>query len=334
MEAQKGIPWFIVKAYAYGLMRRGWNLRDYVVYAAVANDGYEVVVCIGVQRSGKSNESLQIASWAKQASLVFKLNHISISDFKDHIANGGAPSEFIDSQQIQPTEREIYEAVLLCIQFTAGDFVGYLKAVPEDEPTDVVVWDDISGHYTNMSFRIDPESYAQVDSAFTVLGTKARIIITNIPNINRLTKNVKDHMTVQIFIGRNKLREIMRVFRLTMKHKTQMGEYLAQLETPTKFDIYAVPEWAWKIYEDRRIKLAQDVFNTLSENVDMDNAPDGFISVADAVKLARDNKLKWGVSTIQQGASRGLWKKAIAGGCLFIDKDSFEKMIEAESYKA
>ena len=325
-------PWFIIKAYAYGLMRKGWNLRDYIIYAAVANDGYEVVVCIGVQRSGKSNESLQIASWAKHATHVFQLNHISITEFQQHISEGGTPSEFIDAQPNQPTEKEIWEAVLRCIQFTAGDFVSYLNEVPDDQPTDVVVWDDISGHYTNMSFRIDPEAYAQIDSAFTVLGTKARVIITNIPNINRLTKNVKDHMTVQIFIGRNKLREISRVFRLTMRHQTRMKEYLAQLEKPTKFDIYAIPDWAWRIYEDRRIKLAKEVFESLSTQVDQENAPEGFISVADAVKLARDNGLKWGVSTVQQGGSRGLWKKATSGGYMFIEKESFVKMIEAESY--
>lgn len=327
-------PWFIVKAYAYGLMRKGWNLRDYVVYAAVANDGYEVIVCIGVQRSGKSNESLQIASWAKQATLVFELNHVSVTDFLKHVnEEKKPPSDFIDAQPIQPNSKMVWERVLDCIQFTAGDFVSYLKDVPENQPTDVVIWDDISGHYTNMSFRIDPESYAQVDSAFTVLGTKARIIITNIPNINRLTKNVKDHMTVQIFIGRNKLREILRVFRLTMKNRTNMSEYLGQLEKPTKFDIYAIPEWAWRIYEDRRIKLAQDVFESLSTQVDQDHAPEGYISVAEAVKLARDNGLNWGVSTVQQGGSRGLWKKASSGGFMFIEKESFEKMIEAEAYR-
>lgn len=329
----KSPPWWIVKAYAYGLMRKGWNLRDYVMYAAVANDGYEVIVCIGVQRSGKSNESLQIASWSKQAKMVFELNHISVASFLEYINGGGFPSEFIDSQPIQPTEKELWEAVLQTIQFTAGDFVSYLDSVADNETTDSVVWDDISGHYTNMSFRIDPEAYSQIDSAFTVLGTKARIIITNIPNINRLTKNVKDHMTIMIFIGRNKLREIHRVFRLTMRNKTNMGEYLAQLEKPTKFDIYNIPEWAWNRYEERRVNLAKEVFKTLGTKVDLDKIPDGHFSVADAIKRARDSGLKWGVSTVQQGASRGLWGKVTVGGKLYIEKESFEEMIKAESYQ-
>jgi hypothetical protein len=314
-------------------MVRGWCLKDYVQDAAVRSDGFEVILVDGVQRSGKSNMSIQIAAWAKHATLVLELNDLTEKDYLEAKSNGVLPMDFFEAQEIQPTEKELWEAVLLCILFTASKFVEYLEAVPDGEPTDVVVWDDIAGHYSNMSFRLSPESYAQIDGAFTVLGTKARIIITNIPNLDRLSKNVKDHLSIEIFIGRNKKRKMMRLFRLPGLRHVNMNAFKADLETPSKFDLYKIPEWAWNIYEGRRIQLAKDVFQSLGESVDMDTAPEGYISVPDAIKYARDNGLKWGASTIQQNASRGLWKKITVEGYLFVEDESFRKIVDAENYK-
>ncbi len=182
-----------------------------------------------------------------------------------------------------------------------------------------------------MSFRIDPEAYAQVDSAFTVIGTKAKIIITNIPNITRLSKNIKDHLSIEIFVGRNKLRKMMRVFRLPGLKHVDMNLFKADVEQPSRFDIYKIPAWAWRRYEDRRIELAKDVFETLGETVGMDHAPEGYLSIPDAINKAVDLGVNWGASTIQQGASRGLWKKVKADGYLFIEDDSFTRVIEAET---
>ena len=327
------VPNFIEIAYEYGLMQRGWCLKDYVQNAAVTNDGFEVILVDGVQRSGKSNMSIQIAGWAKHATLTMKLNDKTEKDYTEAKENGVLPMDYFESLPIQPTEKELWEAVLLCILFKANEFVEYLEAVPDGDPTDVAVWDDIAGHYSNMTFRISPESYAQVDGAFTVLGTKARIIVTNIPNLDRLSKNIKDHLSIEIFIGRNKKRKMMRLFRLPGLKHVNMNLFKADLEKPSKFDIYKIPEWAWRIYEDRRIQLAKDVFKALGETVDMDTAPDGYISVPEAIKIARDQGLGWGASTIQQNASRGLWKKITVEGYLFVEEESFMKIIDAENYK-
>ena len=193
------IPPHMQQAYKYGLIRPGWNVRDYIVYAAIAKDGYEVAAVDGVQRSGKSNLSLQLSSWSKEATLIFHLNGSDYMGFLEAIEDM-TPSDYIDSLTNKPTERVIWEKVLADISFKAGEFVSTMKDVPDKNPKDSHVWDDIAGHYTNMSFRIDPEAYAQVDSAFTVIGTKCKIIITNIPNITRLSRNVKDHTSIEIFV--------------------------------------------------------------------------------------------------------------------------------------
>jgi len=326
------IPPHMQQAYKYGLLRHGWNIRDYVVYAALAKDGYEVIAVDGVQRSGKSNLSLQVSSWAKEATMIFQLNGSDYAGFLDAIEDI-TPSDYIDSLPNKPTERVIWEKVLADISFKAGEFVSTMKDVPDKKPKDSHVWDDIAGHYTNMSFRIDPESYAQVDSAFTVIGTKCKIIITNIPNITRLSRNVKDHTSIEIFVGRNKLRKMMRIFRLPGLKSMDMNLFKVDVEPPTKFDIYNIPSWAWEIYENRRIELAKEVFETLGETVGMDSAPDGYLSIPEAVIKAKEMGADWGVSTIQQNASRGLWKKIKVDGYMFIEDESFTKVLEAELYK-
>ena len=332
MSDPNRIPRHIALAYEYGLMIPGWCFKDYVIHAAIAPDGYEVIVVDGVQRSGKSNQSLQIDSWAKTATMAFKLNEVKYSDYKAEIDGGLPPGDYIRELSIQPDEKTLWLNVLDSVLFKAGAFVSYLKEVPDGEPTDVALWDDIAGHYTNMSFRIDPEEYAQVDSAFTVLGTKARVIITNIPNVTRLSKNIKDHSSFEIFIGRNRRRMLHRIFRLPGIRTINMNDFKADVEAPSDFDIFKVPEWAWRIYEKRRFDLAQEVFKSLGETVEMDKPPEGFVSIPDAIRIVREMGLKWGASTIQQGASRGLWKKAKAGGYLFVDKESFMKVAEAELY--
>ena len=263
--------------------------------------------------------SLQVVAWAKEATLRIKRGDKWLGPGWDN----PAPVD----------EHELWESVLLCIVFKAAEFVSYLQAVPDGEPTDAVLWDDIAGHYSNMSFRISPEEYAQVDGAFTVLGTKSRVIVTNIPNLTRLSKNIKDHLSMEVFIGRNRKRKIMRIFRLPGLRHVDMNTFKADLELPSTFDLYKIPKWAWEKYEARRFTLARDVFKNLGETVEMDKPPEGYMSVPEAIRLARDNDLSWGGATIQQGASRGLWKKVKAAGYLFVEKDSFLKIMEAEMYK-
>jgi len=333
-DQDKAPPRHIQIALQYGLLRLGWNIKDYVVHAALTRDGYEVIVVIGVQRSGKSNESLQISSWAKEATIKFRKNNVDINDYLQAVdVDGVYPSDFIDALPVKATEREIWSKVLADLVFKASSFVAHLKAVPDREPLDSLDWDDIAGHYTNMEFRLDPQAYAQVDSAITVLGTKAKVIITNIPNMTRLARNIKDHTTMEIFIGRNKLRKMMRIFRLPGLKYMDMNLFKADVEPPSMFDLYKVPDWAWEIYEGRRIELAKEVFEVLGETVGFDKAPEGYLSVPEAIILAKDMGVDWGVSTIQQNASRGVWKKIKVGGYMFIEEKSYKRMLEAQTYK-
>ena len=330
----------ISKAVQIGVMfdaiHPGWTMKDYVMHAAIAPDGYETILVDGVQRVGKSNLSLQISSWAKLATLIFKLNHLTLEEYyaaTHRDVNPIPPEIYLLNHPIHPTEKELWTAVLDAIVFKSGEFVARLERVPDRDPLDCLVWDDINGHYQNMAFRINPEEYAQVDAAFTVVGTKAKIIVTNIPNATRLAKNIKDNVTIEIYVGRNKKRMMKRIFTLPGLRNLNMNTFKVDIERYSTFDIYKIPTWAWILYEDRRIKLAKDVFAKLGKVATMDEPPPGYITIAEAVKIARDAGADWGVSTMQQNASRGIWGKVRASGYLFIEEKSFRLVLEAETYR-
>ena len=304
-EEKKLPPRHIQLGLEYGLLNEGFNLKDYVQSAAVTKDGYELVVVDGVQRAGKSNLSLQIASWAKAASLRIRLGR-------------------------EPTEREIWEAVLKDLVFKPSDFVRTLEAVPDDNPLDCLTWDDIGAHYTNTAFRINPEEYSAIDSTFTVVGTKCRVIVVNIPNLTRLAKNIKDNATFEIFVGKNKKRMMKRIFRLPGIRSMDMNLFKIDIEPPSDFDIYKIPAWAWVQYEDKRVELAKEALKVLKAVTNMEEL-EGFISVTDAVKLCRKHGLNWGVSTLQQNCSRGILTGQKVNGKLCIDEASLFEVLEVET---
>jgi len=303
--SREKVPRHILVGLEYGLITPDWGLKDYIEYAAVASDGYETIIVDGVQRSGKSNFSLQMASWAKAVTLRIELGR-------------------------EPTEEELWESVLKQIVFKPSDFVNTLESVPVDECMDVLVWDDINAHYTSTMFKLDVAQYSAIDATFTVIGTKCRVIISNIPNITRLAKNIKDNATFEIFIGRNKKRKMMRLFRLPGLDRIDMNLFKPDVELPSKFDIYKIPKWAWDQYEAMRKKLANEALATLKSTVNMEDL-DGFIPIVDAVRLCKTSGINWGVSTLQQNISRGILVGQKVNGRLCVDENSLKEVLEVES---
>lgn len=322
-------PRHIELGYEYGHLVKGWCFKDYIMDAAVRRDGYETVVVDGVQRVGKSNFSLQTASWAKKASIAFKLNQVDMNEYKKAKARGVTPSEYVNSLPIQPTEQQIWTAVLTDLTFKPSDFVNTLEAVPDDDPLDCLTWDDVNAHFTNTAFRIDPEQYSAIDSTFTVVGTKCRVIIANIPNVGRLAKNIKDNCTFEVYIGKNRIRMMKRIFRLPGLRRMDMNLFKIDVEVPSDFDIYAIPAWAWREYEAKRIKLANEALQILKAVTNMAEL-EGYIPIFEAVKIAKAEGMKWGVATVQQWISRGVLVGQKVNNQLCVQEDSLRAAIEAE----
>jgi len=298
------IPRHMQVGYQYGLLVEGWCARDYLLDAASRPDGYETVLIDGVQGSGKSNLSLQAAAWIKRQTLTRELGR-------------------------EPTERELWEAVLGCLIFTPADFVNTLEAVPDTEPLDVVIWDDIQAHYTSSTFKTDIQQYAAIDATWAVIRTKVHVIIITIPNIGRLAKNVKDNVTFEWFVGRNRLRKFMRLFRLPGLKKVDMNLFKVDVEAPSKFDLYSIPPWAWEAYDRLRKDLANQALGNLKAATDMGEL-EGYIPIADAIQLCKENGVRWGLSTLSQGVSRGNFIGQKIGGIMHLDRDYLLGMIAAE----
>jgi hypothetical protein len=286
------------------MLTPGWCAADYLLDAASRDDGYETVLVDGVQGSGKSNLSLQAASWVKRQTLTRELGR-------------------------EPSEAEVWEAVLGCLIFTPADFVNTLEAVPDSRPLDVVIWDDIQAHYTSSTFKTDIDQYAAIDATWAVIRTKVHVIIVTIPNIGRLAKNVKDNCTFEWFVGKNRLRKFMRLFRLPGLRKVDMNLFKVDVELPSKFDLYTVPAWAWVRYDRLRKDLANQALGNLKSVTDMGQL-EGYISIGDAVALCKQSGVRWGLSTLGQGVSRGYFVGQKVHGIMHLDKAYLLTMIEHE----
>lgn len=331
--SNQSIPRHIQLGINYGHIVQGWNFKDYVQDAAVRKDGYETIIVDGAQRVGKSNLSLQIGGWAKHALLAFKKNQVKIEDYNKAKKHGITPSAFIEKLPIKTSEQEIWEAVLVDLVFKPGDFVTTLEAVPDDDPLDSLVWDDINAHYTNTAFKINPQEYSAIDSTFTVVGTKCRVIIANIPNVTRLAKNIKDNCTFEIFVGKNRKRMMKRIYRLPGLRSMDMNLFKVDVELPSTFDIYKIPGWAWRRYESKRIELAKEALNILKAATDMQDL-EGYVTVIEATKICKEKGVNWGINTIQQMGSRGIIGSQKLNGKLCVELDSLNEALEAETMNA
>lgn len=328
-KEMENIPRHIQLGIEYGHIIPGWCFKDYVMDAAVRKDGYETVIVDGTQRVGKSNLSLQVTSWAKKAMLAFNLNNCTREQYDKAKRQGYTPIEFFESLPIQPTEQMVWEATIRDIVFKPSDFVSTLEEVPDDDPKDSLLWDDINAHYTNTSFKVDPTQYSAIDSTFTVVGTKCRVIICNIPNVSRLAKNIKDNATFEIYVGKNRKRMLKRLYRLPGLKTMEMNLFKIDVELPSTFDIYKIPSWAWKLYEAKRLELANEALNILKATTNMEDL-EGYVPIFEAVKIAKSEGMKWGIASIQQWISRGVLVGQKVNNQLCVSRDSLMEAIESE----
>lgn len=282
------IPSHIRIAIEYGQIIPDATLEDYL-NIAVQKNGYETVGIHGTQGSGKSSFALQVAAWVMLAHLKIKLGR-------------------------NPTEQELWESVLNCLVFKPADFVRKLEAVTRGERLPIVVWDDIGVHYTSSTFRTDIEQYAAIDATWAAIRTKVGVVVITIPVINRLAKNVKDNLTFEVFIGRNQMKQIRRLFYLPGMKGIDANLFKPQVEEPEQFDLYQVPEWVWKKYWEMRLDLTEQALAALKGATDMEEESNWIPVIDIAMEVGQSE------GTIAQGVSRGNYegKKIKGTACLSI----------------
>lgn len=296
---------FIDIGLQYGQLIEGWSIEDYIIHASKVESGYETVAVHGVQGSGKSSRSLQMASWIIEERLREELGR-------------------------ELTERELWDATLDCVIFKPSDFVTRLEAVPDDEPLPVLIWDDIGVHYTSSTFKTDIDQYAAIDATWAAIRTKVHVVIISIPNLSRLAKNVKDNLTFEVYLGKNQKEQVRRLFRLPGTKYIDSNLFKPIIGKPQKFNLFAVPLWAWKRYYKMRQHLANEALANLRGVTDMEDM-DGYIPIVDARRLCREYDVNWSMSTLQQHVSRGVLRGQKVNGILHLDNEYLLEMLRTES---
>jgi hypothetical protein len=306
MSKPDPIPRHVEVGIEYGMIVEGWDLDAYLTKAALDPSGFECATGHGQQGAGKSNYMLQRTAAIKKSTF-----------FKEH-------GRF-------PTERELWGLVLAAVVFTPTDFIEKLESIKEmGERLDVVLWDDIQLEYTSSSFKTNIDQYSAIDSMMAVIRTKCAITLITIPNITRLPKNVKDNVTFEVFVGKNRKVQIRKIFRLPGQKRIDSNIFKPIIQRPRIFDLYAIPNWAWKKYEGMRQEIANKALANLKAATDMSEL-EGYISIPDAVRLCREALVAWGASTVQQNSSRGLYRAQKINGQLHIEKAGLLSILQAEN---
>lgn len=290
---KKKIPPHVAIAIQFGLVKPGFTLQDYLVEAVIGppeipgKAGYETALIWAVQGSGKSTRGLQMLKWLYGS----------------------------------------WEEVLNNIVFRPQDFINHLEKVKDDETIPAVFWDDIMVHFPASKFKTDLKQYEAVDSTFASIRTKVNVILASLPIIDRCAKNVKDNATIEVFIGRNQLEAVFRIFRLPGIRKIESNFFKARLGDYQIFDIFEVPKPIWSRYWTRRIALTNEALQSLKSTTDMGEDP-SLIPILSACQLyAEGTNKKISANTLQQMGSRGILKSKKVKGRLCIDRTDLNDLI-------
>lgn len=251
------------------------NTLEDYLIEAVENGGYETVNIWAVQGSGKSTRMLQMGHWI----------------YKD------------------------WDTVLDSIVFKPSTFVEKLKSIPKGSRVPCILWDDLLVHYTSSTFRTDIKQYEAVDSAWAAIRTKVNVIILTDPIIDRVAKNIKDNLTFEVFMGRNQMEIIYRLFRLPSFNRVESNFFKVALEEPARFDLYKVPKDIWKQYWEMRLELTEEALERLAQTSDIEDI-EGYTPVLDVAL-----ELKLSPNTISQMISRKILKGRAIGDTLYLQDD-------------
>lgn len=279
----------------FGFLIIGFTLKAYILDAATKESGYETVAIWGTQGNGKSSRMLMMLFWVYE--------------------------------KLYPDPIVAWNIVLERIIFRPTDFINMLESALLDGVVLAAIgWDDIGVHYPSTKFKTDIKAYEAIDSTWASLRTAVHNVLLTIPLIDRLAKNIKDNVTFELFIGKNRLQLVNRWFRLP-GFKEDSNFFKAELKGERKtFNVRDVPLWVWKKYWARRIELTKEAIANLKAVTKGD--VQGMIPVLDAAEIAHTQAIKMSASTIQQNISRSVLRGEKVGEILLVNEDDFYRMLK------
>ena len=291
----RDIPFKVLQhAMTFGLIIPDYTCKNYVELA-VEKGGYETLEIWGVQGSCKSNRTLQHGYWVY-----------------------GDWDEVLKNVVFKPS----------------GDpefgFVDRLKSIEHGKRIPWLGWDDITVHFPSISWRTQMEQYGAVDSSWAAIRTKVNVISLNNPLIDRLPKNVKDNVTMEIFLGRNQVELVERIVRLPGLKQVESNFFKIQVEPLHKFDMYDVPTDVFKEYWEMRLNLADEAIQKLGDVYSKDEKVDLEKYVPISVPV---NEFDLSPFTCSEWIRRGLVRHKKIAGQVCILKEDYDLIIKSHYSK-
>jgi len=293
----KNIPYKSLQyAITFGLVIPDYTCRHYVEYS-IEKGFYETIDIWGIQGSYKSNRTLQIGYWAYQ-------------DWDQVLKN----LVFLPDAKKVPNFRE-------------RGFIQKLKSIEYGKRIPWLGWDDITVHFPSSSWRTHIEEYEAIDSLWALVRTKISVIVINNPLIDRLAKNIKDNISIEIFLGRNCVELIERYVRLPGLKEVESNFFKVQVEPIHKFNPYDVPTDVFKEYWELRLQLTEQAVQK------MGRAFGDKVAILEDMIFAEDALRQLHVSfrTLHDWIIQGRIRGEKIEGLLYVRKDDFQKILQNET---
>ncbi len=244
----------LLLAVQYGMVNLGWKVRDYM-RNAVLRGRYCTTHVWGEQGSMKSNFTLQTGSW-------------------------------IYGEQVRDDWYPDWDKVLKNLIFKPGNehrgLLKFIKGITHGEREAWIGWDDLGVHFPSTTYKTNLAEYEAIDSTFAAIRTKISTLTTNNPLIDRVAKNIKDNITIEVFIGPNQAYIAERLCRIPGIDRVESWFFKVIIEGPKRFDWRVVPSDVWKEYWEMRLALADECIQKLEQVYATDEQGEELISINDA----------------------------------------------------
>lgn len=231
-------------------------------------------------------------------------------------------------EKVRDEWHEDWDRVLKYLVFRPGKedrgFLKLVKSIGLGERIAWSGWDDLGVHYPSTVWRTDMPKYQAIDAAWAAIRTKISVISTNNPLIDRVAKNIKDNITIEVFIGRNQMLMTERFCHIPGLKTIEAFFFKVPIERPYQFNYEVVPSDVWKEYWDIRLEVAETAIQKLDEAYS-DEAGDlsDYMPVYDLLDQGISSP-----SQILAYGTRGLINLVKIGGKQYVLKEDVEHVLK------
>lgn len=224
-------------AMTFGAVVPEYTMRDYVMHAIRSPSGYETINIWGSQGSKKSCRTLACLYWCY-----------------------GDWDTVLEEIVLLPDSKELPD-------YKERGFIQKMKSISSSEVIPAVGWDDYTVGMPSSTFKTDIQVYGAVDAAWAAIRTKTKVMILNCPLIDRIGRNVKDNITIEVMLGRNQVEQIERFVRLVGFKHLESNFFKVQIEPLHRFDYRQVPRDVFEEYFEIRKAIADYAIHKMGEAV-------------------------------------------------------------------